>query len=218
MKIKKIASFCNSAQTIIVFDKFTRDGDLDVQWVGDGYACYPIYDMPKLDMESLCVIFDVPEKKRATFVYRHDPVPDTYSFSDIDETENLIVTSHINIVANGRVLMPLPTQRGIAFIDTKYLAPLADIRPYEIYERIAKDKTSYFAVKAGLILQAIILPYEIITDDFAQRFEDIARGCRFYLSIIHQNEHAVPDIQMAMDRIPESGPCEENILGGKIHG
>lgn len=203
MKIKKIASLCNSAQSIIVFDKFTHDGNLDVQWVGDGRACYPIYDMPALDLDSLCVMFDIPEKKRSAITYRHEPVPSGLSFEDTDLSENLIETRTINIVANGRVLMPLPTQRGIAFINEKYLAPLVDIGFYEIYERVS-NRTTYFAVKAGLILQEL----EIITDDFARKVEDIARGCQFYLSVIRQEGRPEPDGQMKMESDPESGTDE----------
>lgn len=62
MKIKKIVSICIGTGRFVLFDRISKNGEI-TQWLGDGSAAYPLDGLPILDEESLCAIFDIPEKK-----------------------------------------------------------------------------------------------------------------------------------------------------------
>lgn len=65
MKIKSIAAICKKNKNIAIFERYSDDGDMLTQYIGDGSAVYPVIGLPPLDAESLLTIFDVPEKDRA---------------------------------------------------------------------------------------------------------------------------------------------------------
>lgn len=55
--------------------------------------------------------------------------------------------------------MPVRTSRGLRFYNPDYLKPLKDLQnTLEIYERHTESGMLYFAVKSGMLLQAIVLP------------------------------------------------------------
>lgn len=64
MKIKSIAAICKKNKNIAIFERYSDDGDILTQYIGDGSAVYPVIGLPPLDAESLLTIFDVPEKDR----------------------------------------------------------------------------------------------------------------------------------------------------------
>ena len=66
MKIKSIAAICKKNKNIAIFERYSDDGDILTQYIGDGSAVYPVVGLPQLDKESLLTIFDVPEKDMAT--------------------------------------------------------------------------------------------------------------------------------------------------------
>lgn len=67
MKIKSIAAICKKNKNIAIFERYSDDGDILTQYIGDGSAVYPVIGLPPLDAESLLTIFDVPEKDRDNY-------------------------------------------------------------------------------------------------------------------------------------------------------
>lgn len=67
MKIKSIAAICKKNKNIAIFERYSDDGDILTQYIGDGSAVYPVVGLPPLDAESLLTIFDVPEKDRDNY-------------------------------------------------------------------------------------------------------------------------------------------------------
>ena len=67
--------------------RYSDDGDILTQYIGDGSAVYPVVGLPQLDKESLLTIFDVPEKDRDNYFVKTLGVPVGISFEDTDETE-----------------------------------------------------------------------------------------------------------------------------------
>lgn len=59
MKIKSIAAICKKNKNIAIFERYSDDGDILTQYIGDGSAVYPVVGLPQLDKESLLTIFDV---------------------------------------------------------------------------------------------------------------------------------------------------------------
>lgn len=87
MKIKSIAAICKKNKNIAIFERYSDDGDILTQYIGDGSAVYPVVGLPQLDKESLLTIFDVPEKDRDNYFVKTLGVPAGISFEDTDATD-----------------------------------------------------------------------------------------------------------------------------------
>lgn len=99
MKIKSIAAICKKNKNIAIFERYSDDGDILTQYIGDGSAVYPVVGLPQLDKESLLTIFDVPEKDRDNYFVKTLGVPAGISFEDTDETERHVEREGISIRA-----------------------------------------------------------------------------------------------------------------------
>lgn len=155
MKIKSIAAICKKNKNIAIFERYSDDGDILTQYIGDGSAVYPVVGLPQLDKESLLTIFDVPEKDRDNYFVKTLGVPAGISFEDTDETERHVEREGISIIYSGRTLKPIRTTRGLVFIESRYLSPVADVLDVlELYERRTAEGTPYIVAKAGFLLQA----------------------------------------------------------------
>ena len=84
MKIKSIAAICKKNKNIAIFERYSDDGDILTQYIGDGSAVYPVIGLPPLDAESLLTIFDVPEKDRDNYFVKTLGIPAGISFEDIE--------------------------------------------------------------------------------------------------------------------------------------
>lgn len=147
MKIKSIAAICKKNKNIAIFERYSDDGDILTQYIGDGSAVYPVIGLPPLDAKSLLTIFDVPEKDRDNYFVKTLGIPAGISFEDTDATERQVEREGISIIYSGRTLKPIHTTRGLVFIESRYLAPVADVLDVlELYER--RKRTGFR--KAGI--------------------------------------------------------------------
>ena len=145
MKIKSIAAICKKNKNIAIFERYSDDGDILTQYIGDGSAVYPVVGLPQLDKESLLTIFDVPEKDRDNYFVKTLGVPAGISFEDTDETERHVEREGISIIYSGRTLKPIRTTRGLVFIESRYLSPVADVLDVlELYERRTPEEKRLF--------------------------------------------------------------------------
>ena len=78
MKIKKIVDLCKKRGYFYLFT--TEGGE---QWLSDGVGAYPLGDVPSLDEDTLCVLFDIPEKAREKMVFRVQQAPSGFCFDDV---------------------------------------------------------------------------------------------------------------------------------------
>lgn len=136
MKIKSIAAICKKNKNIAIFERYSDDGDILTQYIGDGSAVYPVIGLPPLDAESLLTIFDVPEKDRVA--------------------------------------------------------------------------------KAGFLLQAVIMPYDVINQQFVESLQALTRECEFALSEKERREREARDHfaatepeQFALNVDPNTGEIVE---------
>ena len=128
-------------------------------------------------------IFDVPEKDRDNYFVKTLGVPAGISFEDTDETERHVAREGISIIYSGRTLKPIRTTRGLVFIESRYLSPVADVLDVlELYERRTTEGTPYIVAKAGFLLQAVIMPYDVINQQFVESLQGLTRECEFSLS------------------------------------
>ena len=105
-------------------------------------------------------------------------IPDGINFEDMDSSEQIIERAGLSIVYAGKTLKPLQTRHGLIFMESRYLAPISDVLDVmELYERATPGGEPYIVAKAGFLLQAVIMPNDIITDQFVHGVQDLARQC-----------------------------------------
>lgn len=184
MKFKNIVAICKKNKNVVLFERYSGNSETPLQYIGDGAAVYPVTGLPPLDKESVLTIFDIPEKSREDWLVRTMGVPEGISFEDYDAGEMNVERESISIVYSGKTLKPLQTTRGLVFIEQRYLSPISDVLDVmELYERITPSGMPYIVAKAGLLLQAVIMPYDAINQQFVEKLEELTRECKRSLAI-----------------------------------
>lgn len=82
MKLKKVLSICKANGFYYLYDRIDRSGEI-TQWLGDGYALYPLDGLPILDEESFCAVFDITGKQREKILFRHERLPEHLNVEDV---------------------------------------------------------------------------------------------------------------------------------------
>ena len=77
------------------------------------------------------------------------------------------------------LLVPFNNTNGIKFLDSEYLAPFAgETSMIEVYERESASGEHYFAVKIGMCLRAIIMPFNAVNKSFVDNIAKIYSLCK----------------------------------------
>lgn len=194
MKIKKIAALCSRAGIFQLLNKIDGRGVVS-QWLGDGNALYPLNGIPLLDKDSLCAMFDIPEKRREKLIIQYEDMPEIIDTADKDPEENILEEKGTTIGYNGVQMIPLRTEDGIVFIGEQYLEPLADeMDLLSLYERRTPKGVPYVAVKTGMMLRGIIFPYNVVTDKkFITQLELLLNDSKRELARVVANASAEED-------------------------
>ena len=147
------------------------------QFISDGYSLYPISHLPIFDEESFCVTYDIP-KDKLNFSEEYI-TPSGIDISDSTDDEEVCEALTICISYHGRKLIPVITQTGIKFIDSNYLAPLADNdNMLSFWERYSPNGSSYFVIKSGMLFGAAVMPFDVLTHDFLLESEKLYKLCK----------------------------------------
>ena len=190
MKLNKIASLCKGRKTFRLHDKPEKD-DTIVQWLGDGIAAYQINGLPYLDQENIFALFDIPQAEQSKYVFQHTSITEEINLNDFDPSERVLKDSLLTVTYAGTVLLPLWSDDGILFIQKKYLTPLEDIgEGITMFERRTPQGQRYIAVKAGLMIQAIISPHDVIKETFVSELNSLAAQCRRALMDIENKQQS----------------------------
>lgn len=161
MKLSKIGALCRANKRFTVYNV-----GRGAQWLSDGFACYPLGDLPSLCEEEIAVIFDVPEDKRDKFYFEEKVgMPEGIDISDRVEDERELTPVPLGIVWCDEVLLPYKSESGVLFVARKYLAPFESVMT--LYERRTKSGAPYIAAKRGMIVEGIITPYGAATQELA---------------------------------------------------
>lgn len=172
MVVKKIIQNCKKTKCIMLFEQ----PENDLQWIGDGYSLYPLYQMPKFDSETLCRAYDISEKQRNNIAFRHeDSLPTAFCYKDIENGEHICDPIQMSLIHDGAIVQPYLTSQGIKFLNQRYMQPCDDEGEMflEVYERFTKDGQMYFAIKSGMMLLAIIPPMKIVSKKFVDTLQDL---------------------------------------------
>lgn len=181
MKLKKVAALCSRQGAFYLYDKISEGGEIR-QWLGDGWAIYPLSGLPILDDENLCAMFDITEAKRRKCSFRREAMPATISVEDWEQGERALDDDWPTVEHNGYVVKPLSTREGIVFIQNAYLSPLEDMADYlQLYERRGTSEHPYIVAKNGMEIAAVIMPVDAIELGFVEKLEALAHKCRLTL-------------------------------------
>lgn len=178
MKLKKVAAICDKTGLFHLYDQVDGTGTFERQWLGDGYAAYPIDGMPYLDPDNLCAMFDITEKRKEKLSFRQTNVSGNINWEDADPSEHYLEDPKLCLRYGGRTILPLRTRDGVTFIQDKYLAPLDNLDYMHLYERRAKDGGVYIVAKIGMVVQAVIMPMDVVCMDLIDRMEGLTSLCR----------------------------------------
>lgn len=125
-------------------------------------------------------------------------IPEGISFEDTDATEKIIEQGNLSIVYSGKTLKPLQTRRGLVFIESRYLLPVSDVLDVlELYERVTPFGAPYIVAKAGFLLQAVIMPCDVISAQFVQRLQELTRQCAVSLDLREQERERQAAVESA---------------------
>ena len=173
MKIKKIVDMCRREGTVKIM--IDENG---VQWLSNSYACYPLYEVPELSKDEFFTVFDFSAKQREDTVFARAEFPSSLSTKDFFPGELLCEKLSPNMPFGSKLLIPFKTTSGIKFLDSEYLAPLADETEIEVYVREPAKGEPYFAVKIGMCLRAIIMPFNAVNKSFVDNIAKIYSLCK----------------------------------------
>ena len=139
--------------------------------------------MPKLDENNIFTAFDLTSKQIEKIIFCREALPMSIGFQDVVECENVLEPEDIEIVFCGITLLPLHTSQGLCFIDKAYLKPLSDYAEDSLrfYERTTTKNSLYIAVKVGMMLKAVISPFDAINDKFVKKLQEITKDCEIAL-------------------------------------
>lgn len=149
MKLSKVFSLLKQKKNIVIMQ-----GE-DCQWIGDGYAMYPIYGLPDFTEHNLRILLDVKEddwhKYRCEF-------KEKVSFSEKDcvPGEIPLIDAKMTINRKGVNFLPLTCNKTVYFIDYKYTKPLGD--EYISYNYRTGERGGIIALMEGLVLRGVVAP------------------------------------------------------------
>ena len=178
MRIKKVGAICNAGGCYYLMDERDAAGEVVGQWLGDGRSAYPLVGLPVMDLENICAMFDITEKKREKLIMREMDAPDTMNWEDTAPLERQLDDPKLCVRYDGRDLLPLETTAGVTFIQEKYLLPLDGLEYMRLYERQSTSGGLYIVAKIGMILQAVIMPMDLPDKDFMEALNGLTSQCR----------------------------------------
>ncbi len=148
---QKVIELCKKDGNLILYE----DGDM--QWISDGYACWPLLKMPHMNEEAVRAVYSLSAKVK---VEERGALPIHLCFADVVRQEQPVFYEKIQMQPIGMPLVSLRTSAGVTFIEQKYIKPL---EPGEngdcmLYERTDGRGNVYIVAKQGLMVEAIILP------------------------------------------------------------
>ena len=206
MIIKAIAKLCKETRNITIFEE-----EGGTQWISNGYAAFPLHNMPELDTSTVLTVFDIPEKDRGKYLVQRKELPAGLNFDDEDGTERLLRPGNLSIGYAGDILETARTSLGLLFYNAAYLKPLNDLENgYEIYEREDSMGRIYLTAKSGFFLQAVIMPKVLQAPDLADRMEELAAELRTTISYYKARETGDSEEQEDLFHVdPATGEVKE---------
>ena len=155
MKINRLWSLLKQRKAITIMR-----GE-SAQWVGDGFSCYPVYNLPELTGRIMQTLLDIKDDAWDKFaVYKEYTVK--FTEEDFYQEQIDLTPLSVELHYHGMDVMPLVGGGKIYYIQTKYLKPFENTLLLSYAYR--KEAGGVIAVNEGLLLSAIIAPVDMSKD------------------------------------------------------
>lgn len=180
MKIKKAAAIFKEHKRCTIVERKIGTGTY-MQYLTNGAAVYPLYDLPRLRKESLLTVFDIPRIKWDDWIVQVKNYQDLrVNLRDYDDEETMLEPGIYPIrLRDDCTLISLYTEEnGVLFLNEKYLAPFSDVESPEYWRRRDGHGNSYVAVKSGVMVCGFIYPMQMEAETWENRWADFLNRCR----------------------------------------
>lgn len=172
MKFNQAIAVCKSVKKIRLYDVPNKEGVVN-QWLGNGYAAYPMNNLPYMEMSNILDLFDLSGKALEKWSYIHAYTQETIEtgldFTDPSTKDVELKPFALTVEYGGRSLLPLyeRSEKKVIFIGEELLKPIGcDFEIITYHERKKPDGTSYIIASAGMLISAIIMPATTWKNDF----------------------------------------------------
>lgn len=168
MKIQKIVDICRKSGELYITK--TKDA----QWIGNGQAIYPLYDLPELSAEELCTIYSISEEQRDKMIL-NDRRESDYSgvdFGGVAGSENAAEVISPGILYGGALFVMLRCGDEINFVRRIYLAPFKE--EVQFWRREC-GIGAYYVITAGMFVKGIVFPDRDVRAVIAADIKEIAK-------------------------------------------
>ena len=194
MKIKTVAALCKKHKRVIILERTAAEANYVQQYLSDGYGVYPVFGLPRLDKKTILTIFDIAAEEQERWHVSVIPAPTKWNLRDDDTRETLVEHRYNPIVHTGRTIQPVEAPCGTVFLNASYLDPVQDVKDLQLYVRETAYGEPYFAVKSGLMLQAVIMPVNVVNETFIEEQREMLRGCERVL------DRGIAEVSELLDR------------------
>lgn len=174
MKISKIARLCKQAGHIWLSTYYKNTEAMPYQWLSDGAAFYPLFNMPQLDAETVIPALSFTNKEAEKMLVEHTEFPGMFDWADCRESD-IALGDPVLCWEDEKTDAIIETYNapgiGAVMIQRKYIQPLrADSDFLKLYLRGGRN--GYVIVKQGLLLSAIILTFRPDLERTVKQIED----------------------------------------------
>lgn len=170
MKLKDIARLCLKTATIGISKA------CGTQWLGNGYASYPVFNLPGLDTDTAAAVLDIDEEKADMLDVRYVELLPKFDLAEACDEEEALTGVVLRFLYNGKQLDAWQTEgKRIVLVDPAYTKPyFADAAEEPgLYLRRTLTGTDYIVGKSGMFVTAVIIPFETdekMADDLSRKF------------------------------------------------
>lgn len=172
MKLKDIAKLCAKTHSICISEVS------GTQWLGDGYAAYPVFNLPPLDEDTAPAVLDFDEEKAETLDVRYVDLQSKFGLHENNDFEALTAVL-LRFLYKGETLDAWQTESGrIVLVDPTYTKPyFADESSAPVLYLRRGGHGDYIVGKSGMFVTAIIMPHELDAkeaDSLLRKFNRLA--------------------------------------------
>ena len=159
MKMQKAIKLLSKSGNIHILE-----GKGGLWWISDGFACYPVYDVPMPSPSDLAALYDIDAKKALIDIKLGDESPVYNVATEYNGEEICGEFIKLGVSVKDKGVTPIKTALDVEFIKTKYITPLEIEAESATIQRALKTG---FAIYNGITLACIVMPVTgIITDEF----------------------------------------------------
>lgn len=178
MKIKKAFETCKKQGMIYIFRN-----EYDEQYLSDGVAVYPVFDLPKLNEDYICRLYDITDSQRNKIEFNIFERLPAMDLSDVTDSETPAAIWDISLIYNGANIIPITTDEGVMFINQLYLKPFTDMPQNEmqITKRVDESSTPYFCIKFGMVAYGFIYPIQVVNKEFVKKIQSLYEQSKIVL-------------------------------------